>query len=313
MSRRPLDCLIVGGGPAGLVTATYLARYRREVVLVDAGDSRAAKIPKARNVPGFPDGISGRRLLQRLRAQAETAGVTMIAGSVETLRREADDDDGHFVAGAGRRRFQARRVLLATGMSDHAPVPGLGRRETLTGVVRWCPICDGREALDKRVVLLGEADHGVAHALFLRTWTRRLTLVLDPAEKLPAKARRELDAAGIGLIREKVRRVHVPLMADAEAARATGGEVEFADGDRLGFDAIYPMTGGRARVELARALGARCRSGEGIRVGARQTCSVPGLYAAGDVVASLRQISVAVGEGALAATAIHNSLPRNSR
>jgi thioredoxin reductase (NADPH) len=301
MSRRVHDCLIVGAGPAGLVAAMYLARYRRDIVVVDAGDSRAAKIPRSRNVPGFPAGIGGVRLLERMRAQAQTAGVVVTPGTVTDLER---GDDGGFVARFGRRRIAAHKVLIATGMSDHTPVPGLGQRGTMAGIVRWCPICDGREAMDKSVVLLGESQHGVAHALFLRTWTRKLTLVLPPDQPLSAKGRRELADAGIALLHKAVRRARL---------HDSGGDLQFVDGSTLPFDVIYPMTGGRARSQLAIGLGARCEAQRGLAVGRGQQCSVQGLHAAGDVVASLRQISVAVGEGALAATAIHNALPRNFR
>jgi thioredoxin reductase (NADPH) len=145
--REPYDCLIVGAGPAGLAAATYLARYRRDVKVVDSGESRAAKIPRSRNIPGFPAGISGTDLLERLRAQARRAGIAISPGCVTSIERE---DDG-FLARVGRRVVRARRVLLATGTTDHVPLPGLSQRATQRGIVRWCPICDGMEALDRKV------------------------------------------------------------------------------------------------------------------------------------------------------------------
>jgi thioredoxin reductase (NADPH) len=298
---RVHDCVIVGAGPAGLVAATYLARYRRDVAVVDSGDSRAEKIPRARNVPGFPTGISGLHLLQRLRAQAERAGIVVTAGCVDTIDGAEDDFSVRF----GRRVLRARRVLLATGMTDHVPLPGLTRRATLRGIVRWCPICDGNEATDRRVVLLGEVEHGVPHALFLRTWTRELTLVIAPGARLPATRRRELADAGVALVRKAVQRARI----DADA----GGDLLCADGTTIPFDIVYPMTGGRARSQLALALGARSGRDKALLCQPGQRTSVPGLHAAGDVVATLHQISVACAQGAQAATAIHNALPHNFR
>ena len=301
MTRKaPVDCVIVGAGPAGLAAATYLARYRRDVVVIDSGDSRAEKIPRSRNVPGFPTGIGGVDLLRRLRAQAENAGIVVTPGCVDTI----DGDVGDFGARVGRRVVRARRVLLATGMTDHVPLPGLTRAATLRGVVRWCPICDGNEATDRRVVLLGEDDHGVPHALFLRTWTRDLTLVIPPGQRLPAKARRELAEAGVTLVHKAVDRARIG---------SDGGDLLCADGTTIPFDIVYPMTGGRARSQLATALGARTGRDKGLVCREGQRTSLPGVYAAGDVVATLHQISVAFGQGAQAATAIHNSLPRNFR
>ena len=298
---RRHDCAIVGAGPAGLAAATYLARYRRDVAVVDSGDSRAEKIPRSRNVPGFPDGISGVRLLERLRLQAGKAGIVVTPGCVDTIEGE----DGDFVVRHGRRVVHARRVLLATGMTDHVPLPGLTKRATLRGVVRWCPICDGREATDRRVVLLGEVEDGVSHALFLRTWTRKLTLVIAPGPSLPAKARRQLADAGIELVRKAVDRARI--------ASGDGGELQCADGSTIPFDIVYPMTGGRSRSQLALALGARFGSDKALVCLKGQSTSVPGLHAAGDVVATLHQIAVAFAQGAQAATSIHNALPRNFR
>src|SRR5215210_4405147 len=112
------DCLVVGGGPAGLVAAVYLARFRRDVRIVDAGFSRAALIPISHNCPGFPDGISGRDLLTRLREQAKRYGAVLTAGCVDSIQRR---DDGLFEAVAGSERIEARSVVIATGVLDLEP------------------------------------------------------------------------------------------------------------------------------------------------------------------------------------------------
>src|SRR3954467_14410552 len=110
-----LDCLIIGGGPAGLIAAIYLARVCRNVQVIDAGGSRASLIPTSHNYPGFPDGISGRELLVRLREQARRYGATLTAGNVQQLER---NDDGTFTARAGTEAIDARTVVLATGTMD---------------------------------------------------------------------------------------------------------------------------------------------------------------------------------------------------
>jgi thioredoxin reductase (NADPH) len=108
-----LDCLIIGGGPAGLLAAIYLGRYRRNIQIIDAGESRAAKSPQSLNYPGF-FGISGRDLLGRLRVQAQEYGVQLTSGLVTSLHREGGD----FVAFCSKQRVRARFVLLATGLVD---------------------------------------------------------------------------------------------------------------------------------------------------------------------------------------------------
>src|SRR5687767_5278393 len=112
-----MDCLIIGGGPAGLTAAIYLARYRRDILLVDDGQSRARLIPESHNYPGFT-GISGLDLLEALRTQAERYGARMRQLRVDGLQREVD---GTFVARVGAETIGASRVLLATGIVDEAP------------------------------------------------------------------------------------------------------------------------------------------------------------------------------------------------
>jgi thioredoxin reductase (NADPH) len=297
----PLDCLVIGAGPAGLTAAIYLARYRRPLALLDAGDSRAALIPRTRNMPGFPNGISGRGLLGRLRRQAGRFGVSVQTATVDALARDGDD----FVANCGGRSWRARRVILATGVEDHPAPVVRPRRATLSGVVRWCPVCDGFEARDRRIFVIGEPRHGAAHALFLRSYSRDVTLVLGGDAELAAGACAELAAADVRLVRRDVERVR--------QLAGGGGEVVYADGARDAFDVAYPMLGSTGRSLLATRLGARCTAAGDLEVDRHQQTSIEGLYAIGDVVEALNQISVAVAQAALAATAVHNGLPRNLR
>src|SRR5689334_8826764 len=165
-----VDCLIVGAGPAGLTAALYLGRYRRPFLLADSGGSRASLIPCTHNYPGFPDGISGLDLLARLRAQAERYGAVVTHGTVSGLAR---NDDG-FTAKLGGTTVLARKVLLATGLVDCKPaLPNL-REIIYRGEIRLCPICDGYEAMDKPVAVLGPVKEAVKKLLFLSTYTRNL-------------------------------------------------------------------------------------------------------------------------------------------
>ncbi len=137
----PYDCLIVGGGPAGLTAAIYLARYRRRVLVVDSGQSRAAWIPKTHNYPGFEDGISGKALLSKLREQAEEYGAEFQNAEVTSLKNEGDG----FAAIAEGKTIRAKRVIMATGIVDETPeLPGL-HEAVYEGALRFCPICDGYE------------------------------------------------------------------------------------------------------------------------------------------------------------------------
>ena len=187
------DCLIVGGGPAGLTAAIYLARFRRRAVVFDTGASRARWIPCSHNLPGFPEGLGGQDLLDRLTSQAGGYGVELRKARVEQIERDGKD----FVAHSGDERLRARTVLLATGLVETVPpVPGMAEA-IRRGLVRVCPVCDGYEAGDRRIGVLGDGDHAAREALFLRTYSVEMTLVLTPEGSVNSDLARELDAARI--------------------------------------------------------------------------------------------------------------------
>jgi thioredoxin reductase (NADPH) len=296
-----IDCLIVGGGPAGLTAATYLGRYRRSVMLVDAGESRAALIPESHNYPGYA-GIAGRDLLKLLRRQAGDFGAELVDGRVDALE---PDGDQLLLARYGDRTVRARNVLLATGIVDNdPPLPGI-RIAVQKGTLRYCPICDGYEVSDQRIGVFGPVQTGGKKALFLRTYSANVTLLLTEA---PTDADGEmlqtLDECGVN--------VSSALRFDLEE-QGTQIEALFADGTRHEFDVIYPALSCEVRSGLATALGATTDDAGCLLVDPHQRTAAPGVLAAGDVVSDLHQLSVAVGHAAIASTAIHNSLPRNFR
>jgi thioredoxin reductase (NADPH) len=289
-----IDCLIVGGGPAGLTAATYLARYRRRSVLIDSGDSRAALIPESHNYPGF-QGINGHDLLARLREQAERYSADLRHGTVTELARE----DSLFVARYENGTLRARCVLLATGLVDVRPVTAGLTEGVMHGAIRFCPICDGYEAMDKRIGVIGPLSHAASKALFLRTYSRALTVFPTNAEG----DRTSLDDGGIAVTARAVR------VAPADKHVTVSTE----DGAEHNVDVLYPAMGCDVRSDLALAVGAACTDIGNLQVDDHQRTSVDRLYGAGDVVSDLHQISVATGHAAIAATAIHNSLPKNFR
>jgi thioredoxin reductase (NADPH) len=297
MPQGDLDCLIVGAGPAGLTAAIYLARFRRRIAVVDSGQSRAAYMPTSHNYPGFPGGISGAELLARLREQARRYGAEVTEGCVDAIEARA----GAFSATVGGSRLASRTVLIATGLVDKKPVMADLEEAIAAGCIRLCPICDGHEVIDRKVAVYGPAGTATGHAEFMRTFTDNLSLLVPPGDPVIAPAERaRLAAAGIEAVESPVEELAM------DASRKA--RVRLADGSERSFDTIYPTFGCHMRSDLAIALGARTTEAGDIYVDSRQQTSVPGLYAAGDVVAALNQLSVAVGHAAVAATAIHNAL-----
>ena len=290
------DCIIIGGGPAGLTAAIYLARFHLKIRLFDSGSSRAALIPCTHNHAGYPEGISGKELLARMLEQAEKYGAVREAAEVTSLRLL---DDG-FGVRVGEREYGARTVLLATGVVNNRPnMPAALHDEALArGLIRYCPICDGYEVTDKRIGVIGTGTHGMREALFLRGYSADVTLVAPDAHALSDEDAAALDAAGIA-------RIDGPCGNYA----VEGEQLAFDSAKgRLAFDSVYPALGSVIRSGLAIQVGARADESGCLEVDDHQRTSVPGLFAAGDVARGLDQISHAMGEAGVAATTIRNLL-----
>jgi thioredoxin reductase (NADPH) len=288
------DCVIVGGGPAGLTAATYLGRFRRRVLLVDAGESRLKRIPLTRNAPGFPDGIAGRDLHARLQSQASRYGAVFCAGRVNAARKASDG----FSLSVGDDLISARTVLLATGARLTEPSVEDLDRGVEQGLIRYCPICDGYEVRDRSIAVLGGRPDAIAEAHFLRTYSERVAYYWI-AELAPTLEERDCARAnGITVAPKPTLRIRllenvVELIGDAGAATA---------------DVLYPCLGCEPASELARELRAGLSAQGGVQTNAHQQTSVAGCYAAGDVLQGVDQIASACGQAAIAAVAIHNAL-----
>lgn len=297
-----LDCVVVGGGPAGLTAATYLARSRRSFLVVDGGESRARWIPTSRNIPGFPQGVTGEALLARLRAEAARYGARMLKGRATALVRDGDLFSLDTEAGPVR----ARRVILCCGVEDMEPErpDETGLFDAVKrGLVRICPICDAYEARGLNLGVIGSCDHAAAEALFLRTYTDRITVVVpEHLGRVSDARRRDLAEAGIELIEVESRSLLIH--GNDVGCMAIGGHEHR-------FDVVYAALGSEPRNALARSVDARLGDDGRLEVDARCMTSVEGVYAAGDLVRGLNQVAVAYGEAAQAAVAVHNSLPRN--
>ena len=291
-----LDCAVIGAGPAGLTAAIYLARFRRNFRVVESGGSRAAWIPRSHNHPGFPDGVAGKTLLARMRRQAEKYGARITPGRVESLTRLKD---GFAVETEGE-TLRARAVILATGVIDNSPdIPGL-EDGVAKGLVRICPICDGYEVIGRSVGVLGKDDHCAREAEFIRTYSDDVTFIHVGGKPLPKALRARLKRAGVKIIESAIQGVAI------ETRKITAFDFGAREAHR--FDVVYSALGVTPRNQLAVQAGAKLDETGSLIVDDHQRTSVPGLYAAGDVVRGLNQISTAEGEAAQAATAMHNRL-----
>ncbi|KUI26419.1 NAD(P)/FAD-dependent oxidoreductase [Mycobacterium sp. GA-2829] len=294
------ECVVVGGGAAGLSGALVLGRARRRTLLVDAGEQSNR----------FADGIGG--LLgfdQRPPAELYETGRRELEAypTVEyrhgSVVHGAPQDDGFVLSLDGGDQVTAKRVLLTTGMQYQPPeLPGL---EPLWGKsVFQCPFCHGWEMRDKRLASLAAGDEAVHAALMLRGWSDDVVLLTDGHPQLGGKDLDQLHNAGITIDDRRITELI-----------GTGGQLEaiaFNDGSRLERDGLLVEAPLRQRSKLAEQLGASCTPGplavDTIGIDALHRTSAPTVFAAGDVCTEQPYVAGSIAAGAQAAMIIAQSL-----
>jgi thioredoxin reductase (NADPH) len=294
---KPWDVVIVGGGVAGLSAAIYLARAKREVLLIDNGKSMARWEPDVQNYLGFPDGVAGTDLLSRGREQAENYGAQFTDDSIAELRH-APQNVFHVVG--EHHVYEARRVLLATGI-HHLPPDVPGVPECLGHSMFFCKDCDGFRCHEKRVGVFGWNDEAVEYALGMLLYSPCVFIFQNGHDaRWSARHEQWLRDYEIPAFVEKVVDVH-----------HTDGHVNWIEldgGNRVELDALFTTRGDVYHNKLARQIGAETNADGEIVVDAKMQTTVPGLYAAGCVTPANCQMIIAAGEGATAAQAINRNL-----
>ncbi len=297
------DVAIIGGGPAGLTAGIFLGRYLHRVALVDSGDPRNWETRGVNGFLGHP-GIRPSDLRGKGRDDAREAGVELVDALCECVTKHDDDRFELFLAGGAR--IEAKRLLLAIGLKDVWPeVPGLIPVYGKSAHV--CPDCDGRECVNKRVVVLGKGRKAVGMALNLTTWTRDIIICTNgaPADLDLPEYREKLEALGIPVLENPI-----------SCLRHRGADlkaVEFEDGRHLDVDKIFIAIGQYPADDLGAQLGCERDSGGHIVVDRGYRTSVKGCYAAGDIIPGTQLAIAAAGDGAVAAVSIHKSLVPASR
>jgi thioredoxin reductase len=284
------DVLIIGGGPAGLSGALVLARARRTVTVVDAGEPRNAT---AEHMHGFftRDGMPPARLLETGRTEVRGYGGEIVSGRVTRA------EEGFVLTLADGTRLKGRRLLITTGVTDVLPdIPGL--RDRWGREVQMCPYCHGWEVRDRRIVVLGTSPNSIHQASLVRQWSADVTFVAPKAPEGEDAAR--LDARGIPVVAGEVQRVVV------ENDRLTG--LELADGSVLPCDAVFLAPEWVAKDGPLTDLGCEMGDDGFVKVEATGRTSVPGVWAAGNVVTPAGQVIMAAAAGSMAAAMINADL-----
>jgi thioredoxin reductase len=289
------DCIIVGGGPAGLSAALMLGRCRRRVLLCDVGGQRNLR---SHAMHGYltRDGVSPAEFLRLARAELGRYG-TVECRELEIV--EATREDGRFtICAADGTRLNTRKLLLATGLIDE--LPPLEGLDALYGTsVHHCPYCDAWEWRDRPLAAYGEGEAASGLALSLTFWSSDVLLCTGGAA-LPDGAVARLVAAGVKIREEPVLRL--------EGRDGRLERIVFASGEPAPRSALFVVAGQRQRSPLPERLGCQFTDSGTVNTGTCEVTNVPGLFVAGDASKEAQLVIVAAAEGIEAGMAIHRAL-----
>jgi thioredoxin reductase len=289
------DVVIVGGGPAGLSAALNLGRARKRVLVCDAGPRRNAA---AEQIHGFVtrDGTEPAEFRRVARRQMEPySGVEVRDVGAAEIRGASGEFEVRLEGGGAAR---ARRILLATGMIDELPeIDGL--RPLWGRSILICPYCHGWEVQDRRVGFLAPGPDMLEFALLLRGWTSHLVALTDGRFAVPAEAAEPLVSAAVAIETRRIAR----LAGQGDRLE----RVEFEEGEPLGLDVLFARPPQR-QVAVVQALGLALDANAYIAVDGHRQTSIPGIYAAGDLVTPMQSAILAAASGAQAAAMINHEL-----
>lgn len=284
------DCLVIGGGPAGLSAAVYMGRFLRRTLVLDVGEGRSSYSQVNDNYLGFPSGIPIRELRRLGREQAQRFGAEIRTTEVTRLEKE----NGNFLAHCRGNVYRGKTVILCTGVEDIWPdIPDANSYVGKT--LYWCIACDGFRTANKDIVIFGSDDDAATSACQFKLYTDRITFIAPPGKLECSEPKiKSLEEHGIGMLEGKV--VQVKGRPDRLEA------IVLEDGRSIPCDLIFSLYGCRPNVKLALDLGADLTSKGYVRIDHDGYTTVPGLFCAGDVSGiHSHQVASAVHEGAEAA------------
>jgi thioredoxin reductase (NADPH) len=293
------DCIIIGGGIAGLQAAIQLGRYCHKIAVIDNDDGRSTICRSFHNVLGWPDGVSGKTLRELGRMHAKKYGVKFIKDMVTSVKKQKDI---FYLTLQSSHPLQTKRILLATGIKDRIPdIPNI--KQCLGVSIYVCPDCDGYEVLNKKVIVLGSGDVGARMALTLSYWTHQIQYINHEGIEINENIQNSLHEKSIQYINQPIKEVIVK--NDCEFSG-----VILANGNMLMGDRGFIAFGGNVvRSELAKQIGVERLENKHILVNQRtKETNVKNVWAAGDIVAHSEQVTIAMGDGSQAAIWIHKRI-----
>jgi thioredoxin reductase (NADPH) len=295
------ECIIIGGGIAGLQAAIQLGRYMHRVLVIDSADGRSTLCHSYHNILGYPNGVSGQRLREMGKSHAEELGIEFLQDKVMSAK---ELDKGFQIMTASGATFMTKRLLLATGVMDR--IPPFPELYPCLGIsVFVCPDCDGYEVKDKKTIIIGSGDTGIGMVKTLSYWTKELVYINHEQRPVDKSDMEWMLDHHVGYIEAPIKQV-LATNSQLEGFILQNGETINAQHGFIAFG------GNEVRTQLAKQLGVELLENKHMLVDPRsKMTNVQGVWAAGDVVAHSEQVTIAMGEGSQAGIWIHKDILRD--
>ncbi|MGE7608170.1 NAD(P)/FAD-dependent oxidoreductase [Peribacillus frigoritolerans] len=296
---KQADCIIIGGGIAGIQAAIQLGRYKHDIIVIDSAQGRSSIAKAYHNILGWPNGVSGKQLRTLGRQHAEKFGVEFTDDKVTSLKKKQDK---FFIQTENDREYQAKMIFLGTGITDNIP-PIKNIYSTLGTSTYICPDCDGYEIMDKQTIVLGGGNTGAGMALTLLYWSKDIIYVNHLKSKIDDEYRDKLTANHIPVIEEEVCEVHVDANQELTGIQLVSGKIIRAE------KAFTAFKGNKLNNDLALQLGVQVNENNHVVVHPRtKETNIKGVWAGGDLVAHSEQVTISMGDGTQSAIWIHKRL-----
>lgn len=292
------DCIIIGGGPAGLNAAVVLGRCRRKLLLFDTETYRNRRSSGMHNYLTRDD-IPPLEFLKTCHGELDKYSVHRLKKRIIHARK---NDKGFFeVKDENSSIYHAKKLLVATGLSDNLPEVK-GFEDFYGKSIFHCPYCDGWEVKDRKIGVYARNKEGWELALSLKCWSNDVTLYTDGKNKVKPAQKETLDANHIPVISLPITRLE-----------GNNGQIEkivFRNGDEKECDAVFFVNGYTQQCDIAKAFGCNVNKKGAIITNRLQQTNIQGLYVAGDASKDMHFVVVAAAEGAKAGVTINKELQK---
>lgn len=307
MQQEVKSVVMVGAGPSALTAAIYTTREDIDTTLYEKGvvGGLAAITDKVDNYPGFPDGVEGMALADRLQRQAERFGTKIEYGNVSAIRHE----DGVNILTVDGNEVRAKAVLIATG-SDYNKLNIPGEAEYYGRGVHYCATCDGAFYRDKRLVVVGGGNSGVQEAIFLTRFASHIDLLVRSTVKASQVLQDDLKKyIDDGKVTIHLETMPTEIVADNTGKVTAVKATKAGEATEFMVDGVFIFIGLKPNTQFLEGSGVELDERRLIKTDDHLATSLPGVFASGDVRSgATMQVASAVGEGATAALSIREYL-----